>query len=234
MVAVCALSAFLAVRQNALPLAFMGTAGGFLAPVLLSTGQGNHVALFSYYALLNAGIFAIAWFKAWRPLNLLGFVFTFTIGSAWGVTAYRPALFASTEPFLILFFLMYVGIALLYAVKRELALRHYVDGTLVFGTPIVATALQASLVKDMPFGNRVERRRAVGVLRRGHRVLARRRDRLALLFRIHARARGDLRDAGRAARVLRSDDQRRVGDRRRGRRLARRARSACCGSASGC
>ncbi|MBL3921596.1 DUF2339 domain-containing protein, partial [Bacteroides thetaiotaomicron] len=87
----------------------MGSAGGFLAPVLLSTGQGNHVALFSYYALLNAGIFAIAWFKAWRPLNLLGFVFTFTIGSAWGVTAYRPALFASTEPFLILFFLMYVG-----------------------------------------------------------------------------------------------------------------------------
>jgi uncharacterized membrane protein len=151
MVAVCALSAFLAVRQNALPLAFMGSAGGFLAPVLLSTGHGSHVALFSYYALLNAGIFAIAWFKAWRPLNLLGFVFTFTIGSAWGVTAYRPALFATTEPFLVLFFLMYVGIALLYAVKRDLALRHYVDGTLVFGTPIVATALQAALVKDMPF-----------------------------------------------------------------------------------
>ncbi|WP_186161141.1 DUF2339 domain-containing protein, partial [Burkholderia gladioli] len=77
MVAVCALSAFLAVKQNALPLAFMGSAGDFLAPVLLSTGHGSHVALFSYYALLNAGIFAIAWFKAWRPLNLLGFVFTF-------------------------------------------------------------------------------------------------------------------------------------------------------------
>lgn len=152
MVAVCALSAFLAVKQNAPSLAFMGSAGGFLAPVLLSTGHGSHVALFSYYALLNAGIFAIAWFKAWRPLNLLGFVFTFTIGSAWGVTTYRPALFASTEPFLVLFFLMYVGIALLYAVRRELALRHYVDGTLVFGTPIVATALQAALVKDMPFG----------------------------------------------------------------------------------
>ncbi|MCA8252550.1 DUF2339 domain-containing protein [Burkholderia sp. AU31624] len=182
MVAVCALSAFLAVRQNALPLAFMGTAGGFLAPVLLSTGQGNHVALFSYYALLNAGIFAIAWFKAWRPLNLLGFVFTFTIGSAWGVTAYRPALFASTEPFLILFFLMYVGIALLYAVKRELALRHYVDGTLVFGTPIVATALQASLVKDMPFGLAWSAVALSAFYVVVTAWLARRRDRLALLF----------------------------------------------------
>jgi len=118
MVAICALSAFLAIRQNAMSLATMGSAGGFLAPVLLSTGHGNHVALFGYYALLNAGIFAIAWFKAWRPLNLLGFVFTFTIGSLWGAMSYRPALFASTEPFLVLFFLMYVGIALLYAVRR--------------------------------------------------------------------------------------------------------------------
>ncbi|KFG92247.1 membrane protein, partial [Burkholderia paludis] len=182
MVAVCALSAFLAVRQDALPLAFMGSGGGFLAPVLLSTGQGNHVALFSYYALLNAGIFAIAWFKAWRPLNLLGFVFTFTIGTAWGVTAYRPALFASTEPFLVLFFLMYVGIALLYAVKRELALRHYVDGTLVFGTPIVATALQASLVKDLPFGLAWSAVALSAFYVAVVAWLARRRDRLALLF----------------------------------------------------
>ncbi|EJO60654.1 membrane protein, PF10101 family [Burkholderia multivorans ATCC BAA-247] len=151
MVAICALSAFLAIRQNAMSLATMGSAGGFLAPVLLSTGHGSHVALFGYYALLNAGIFAIAWFKAWRPLNLLGFVFTFTIGSLWGAMSYRPALFASTEPFLVLFFLMYVGIALLYAVRRELALRHYVDGTLVFGTPLVTTALQAALVADVPF-----------------------------------------------------------------------------------
>ena len=152
MVTVCALSAFLAVRQDARSLAVMGSAGGFLAPVLLASGGGSHVALFGYYALLNAGIFAIAWFKAWRPLNVLGFVFTFVIGTAWGVTAYRPAFFSSTEPFLILFFLMYVGIGLLYAVRREIALRHYVDGTLVFGTPIVTVGLQAALVKGMPFG----------------------------------------------------------------------------------
>jgi uncharacterized membrane protein len=152
MIAICALSAFLAVRQNASSLAFMGSVGGFLAPVVLSIGGGSHVMLFSYYALLNAGIFAIAWFKAWRTLNLLGFVFTFTIGSVWGVAAYRPELLASTEPFLILFFLMYVGIALLYAVRREIALKHYVDGTLVFGTPIVVIGLQAALMNGIAFG----------------------------------------------------------------------------------
>ncbi|MFM0211541.1 DUF2339 domain-containing protein [Paraburkholderia sediminicola] len=152
MIAICGLSAFLAVRQSASSLAFMGSAGGFLAPLLLSTGGGSHVILFSYYALLNAGISAIAWFKAWRPLNLLGFVFTFSIGAVWGVTAYRPELLASTEPFLVLFFLMYVGIALLYAVRREVALKHYVDGTLVFGTPLVAIGLQAALMRGTEFG----------------------------------------------------------------------------------
>ena len=41
--------------------------------------------LFSYYAVLNAGILGIAWFKAWRILNLVGFAFTFVIGALWGV-----------------------------------------------------------------------------------------------------------------------------------------------------
>ncbi|MFP3564165.1 DUF2339 domain-containing protein [Paraburkholderia sp. SIMBA_030] len=182
MIAICALSAFLAVRQNASSLAFMGSAGGFLAPMLLSTGGGSHVMLFSYYALLNAGIFAIAWFKAWRPLNLLGFVFTFSIGAAWGATAYRPELLASTEPFLVLFFLMYVGIALLYAVRRELALKHYVDGTLVFGTPLVAIGLQAALMKSTEFGLAWSAVALAAFYLAVAAWLARRRERLGMLF----------------------------------------------------
>ncbi|WP_343654311.1 DUF2339 domain-containing protein [Herbaspirillum sp.] len=182
MVVICALSAFLAIRQDAATLAFMGSAGGFLAPVLVSSGGGSHVALFSYYALLNAGIFAIAWFKAWRPLNLLGFFFTFGIGSAWGLTEYRTEQFVSTEAFLVLFFLMYVGIALLYAVRRELVVKHYVDGSLVFGTPIAVTLLQGALVRSMPSGLAWS---AVGLSAFYLLVsaaLSRQRERLALLF----------------------------------------------------
>src|SRR5690606_8546569 len=49
---VCLFSAVIALAQNAQALAFIGFAGGFAAPVLVSTGQGNHVALFAYYLLL--------------------------------------------------------------------------------------------------------------------------------------------------------------------------------------
>jgi len=152
LVAIAAFSAVLAVRQDSLALAAVGVIGGFAAPILTSSGSGNHVILFAYYALLNAGIFGIAWFKAWRLLNLLGFVCTFIVGTAWGVTRYRVEDFATTEPFLVLFFLFYVGIAVLYALRRSVEVRHYVDGTLVFGTPLVAAGLQQSLVRPYEFG----------------------------------------------------------------------------------
>src|SRR6185312_8466473 len=98
LVAMGVFSAVLALAQNSMMFAMMGAAGGFLAPVLTSTGQGSHVVLFSYFALLDLGIVAIAWFKSWRPLNLLGFAFTFGIGTAWGVLKYRPEQLATTEP----------------------------------------------------------------------------------------------------------------------------------------
>jgi predicted membrane protein DUF2339 len=149
---IAALSSFLAVRQDAMALAILGIVGGFAAPVLTSTGAGSHVVLFSYYAVLNAGVFAIAWFKAWRLLNVIGFACTFVIGTLWGVTRYRPEDFATTEPFLILFFLYYVGIATLYAMRRSLEVKRYVDGTLVFATPLFAAGLQAALVRRIEYG----------------------------------------------------------------------------------
>ena len=71
LLALTAFTGVLAVLQNAMVLATLGTVGGFLAPVLVSTGAGNHVALFSYYLLLNAAVVGIAWYRAWRLLNVL-------------------------------------------------------------------------------------------------------------------------------------------------------------------
>ena len=80
----------LALLQNAKALAVLGIVGGFMAPVLISTGSGNHVVLFSYYLVLNLAIVGIARFHAWRTLNVLGFLFTFIIGTQWGYQYYKP------------------------------------------------------------------------------------------------------------------------------------------------
>ncbi len=146
------LAAALAVLQDALVLAVLGTAGGFFAPVLASTGSGNHVMLFTYYALLNVGILGIAWFKAWRSLNVLGFVFTFVIALLWGERSYRPEHFWTTEPFLLFHFVLYLVIPMLFARLQANRLQPYVDGTLVFGVPIVGFGMQWALLRDTEYG----------------------------------------------------------------------------------
>ena len=148
---ICAFAAVIAVLQNAVVMAFIGFAGGFAAPLLVSTGQGNHVALFGYYLLLGVAIAALAWARAWRSLNLLGFFSTFGIATVWGVLRYRPEDFASTEPFLVAFFLVYLVASLLYATRHSLAAKKAVDATLIFGTPLVAFVLQVGLVRNIEY-----------------------------------------------------------------------------------
>jgi uncharacterized membrane protein len=141
----------LAVLQDARALAVFALLAGFLAPIWLSTGSGNHVALFSYYAVLNAAIVAIAWHKSWRVLNLLGFAFTFGIGTAWGLFDYAPEKYTTTQPFLALFFVFYLLIPLLFARRQPVSRRDFIDGCLVFGMPLVAFSLQAGLMQGGAF-----------------------------------------------------------------------------------
>ncbi|MDH3589260.1 MAG: DUF2339 domain-containing protein, partial [Gammaproteobacteria bacterium] len=145
-------AATLAVVQDARAMAVLAVSGGFLAPILTSTGEGSHVVLFSYYLLLNLTIVGIAWFKSWRELNLVGFLFTFVIGTTWGYKYYRPEYLASTEPFLVAHFLLYQIAAILFALRQPPSLRGVVDGTLIFGTPVVAFALQAGLLRHTEYG----------------------------------------------------------------------------------
>ncbi|MET0333706.1 MAG: DUF2339 domain-containing protein [Rhizobacter sp.] len=169
--AVTLLSAVLAMAQNAPWLAYVAAAEGFAAPVLVSSGSGNHIALFSYLAILDVGIFLMAWFRAWRPLNLIGAVGTFTLAGAWAQKYYTDALYPSTQAFLLFFFVLFTLVGVLFA-RRALALgaepdaRHplgqraaqtlaqvgRVDSTLAFGVPLASFGLQYLLVRDWEFG----------------------------------------------------------------------------------
>jgi uncharacterized membrane protein len=162
MVAVAALAAALAVLQDARSLAIVGALGGFATPLIVSTGSNNYVALFSYYFVLDLGIAAVAWSKTWRPLNLIGFVATFVVATAWGVLQYRPDDFATSQAFLIAFFFLFVVILVLPA--RRLARAAFagaagasqrdawVNSSLLFGLPTVTFALEYGLVRGTPYG----------------------------------------------------------------------------------
>ena len=156
MVVVAALAAALAVLQDARTLAVIGALGGFATPLLVSSGSGDHVALFSYYLVLDLGIAAVAWFKTWRLLNLVGFVFTFAVGGLWGLNDYGSAQYASSQAFLIAFFLLFNAVLMMPARRlvEQPALRSdtWVNGSLLFGLPIVSFALQHGLVRHTAYG----------------------------------------------------------------------------------
>ncbi len=168
--AVAVLSAVLAVAQNAPVLAIVAALEGFAAPLLASTGSNNAVGLFSYLLVLDIGIFLVAWFKAWRLLNLIGAVGTFTLASAWAQRYYSPDQYGTVQVFLIAFFVLFAAIGLLFArrtlfeappddklplAERAVAtLRRVgrVDSALVFGAPMAAFGLQYLLARQWEFG----------------------------------------------------------------------------------
>jgi hypothetical protein len=86
MTLITAIAFLLAVRLNAMVVAVLGIAGGFLTPVLLSTGEDHPLGLFIYIALLDIGLLAVAQRKRWNALAILGAVGTALMQFAWITT----------------------------------------------------------------------------------------------------------------------------------------------------
>lgn len=83
MVVITAFSALVSVSYNRQELAVLSLIGGFAVPFMVSTGSGNYVVLFTYIAILNCGILAIAYFKKWNIVTVLSFVFTTLLFLSW-------------------------------------------------------------------------------------------------------------------------------------------------------
>lgn len=87
-------SVLVSVSYNRQELAVLSLIGGFAVPFMVSTGEGNYVVLFSYIALLNTGILAIAYFKKWKIVTILAFAFTAILFISW----YIKVLYADKLP----------------------------------------------------------------------------------------------------------------------------------------
>ncbi|WP_369582957.1 DUF2339 domain-containing protein [Kingella oralis] len=175
MLGAVALMAALAVRRDAKIMAQFALVGGLAAPVLTSDGSGNYLVLFSYLSLLNTAVAWIAWHKAWRGLNITGFVGTFAIALSWGLRDYTAAHFATTEPFLLYHWLLYTAVACFFArqtlsheplsgslksIPNDAPLERIMatfaayashirglDSTLLFGTAVTAFSMQYRMVE---------------------------------------------------------------------------------------
>lgn len=69
----------LSVVYNRRELAIISLVGGFLAPFIVSSGEGSYLVLFTYVSILNLGMFGLSIYKKWGELPIISFVFTWLI-----------------------------------------------------------------------------------------------------------------------------------------------------------
>lgn len=152
MVFICIASVILAVLHRAISLAVLASLGGYLAPVLLSTGSGNYIALFSYYLILSIGILVISHWQVWRLLNLIGFAFTFSIAFVWAIPNYTHTDYLPCQLFLMANWLIFGVATELSTLKNKLKLNIPFDATLLFGTPLIGFIFQHRLASEWEYG----------------------------------------------------------------------------------
>ncbi len=113
-----------AFRYNAFSVSALALLGGFATPLLLSTPSTPMVGLFSYVALLDAGIILILAYKEqWVGLEPLALLGTYLLFNFWYETSFEPELIWGAVGFLVLFWGMFHALDL-YRTRREVVHLH--------------------------------------------------------------------------------------------------------------
>jgi uncharacterized membrane protein len=103
----------LALRHRSQFLAGVALTGGFMTPILLSTGGDHETALFTYVALLDLAAVVLLVIHPWLRALAVAFVGTFVLYIGWAADYYADAVMTRTIGFATLFFLLFAIVPLL-------------------------------------------------------------------------------------------------------------------------
>ncbi len=88
--AVTLVAAALSLRYDSAAIAALGAFGGYLTPLMLSTGADRPWFLFTYVLLLDVGALALTRARSWRLLERLAFAATMLLYWAWLAGRLQP------------------------------------------------------------------------------------------------------------------------------------------------
>lgn len=83
MCVVTGFSVFISLRYDRQELAILSLIGGFIAPLLVSTGEGNYIVLFTYLLILDASLLVLAFYRNWSILNGVTYFLTVLMYGTW-------------------------------------------------------------------------------------------------------------------------------------------------------
>ena len=126
LIAITLFMSILSVLYDRRELAIISLVGGFLAPFLVSTGNGNYLVLFTYMSILNLGMFGLSIYKKWGELPVIAFIFTYVVmgiflltGFTTGSTHISVHLFIFATLFYFIFLLPILSILRIEAMKKN-------------------------------------------------------------------------------------------------------------------
>ncbi|HEY4525725.1 MAG TPA: DUF2339 domain-containing protein, partial [Candidatus Paceibacterota bacterium] len=108
MVVITLIGAVLAIKQDSAWLSALSLLGGFLTPFLISSGENNYSALFTYLAILDLTYLVISYFKKWHKVYLLSFLGTYIVFYSWMAQFYEKDLLGPSMFFLTIYFLIFL------------------------------------------------------------------------------------------------------------------------------
>ena len=117
MMVITAGMAAVALGRDSLRIALVSVVGGFLTPILVSSGNEEQVVLFTYLLILGVGLLVIELRRDWRLLTPVSFAFSVVYFWGWYSQFYRPAKLERTLIFATFFLLLYSIVPILRALK---------------------------------------------------------------------------------------------------------------------
>ena len=109
----------LSIRWGALSLMHVATLGGFVVPLLVSSGESKQTELFSYIAILDLAILAVSLRNKWHSVQVIGFLGTYFLTYLWAGSYYESYYLGSTLSFATLFFVIFSLATISYNVLRR-------------------------------------------------------------------------------------------------------------------
>ena len=136
-----------AVLLDEILIAFLSLLGGYLTPIIVSTGQNQPVPLFAYTLILSLGAMIAAFYRKWRAVDWVAFVGTYLLYAGWFNKFYLPEVKYSSAPpeqipialgWLFIFFIVYLIMPIVYELINKLKSKKE-DVILLLGNAAVVT-----------------------------------------------------------------------------------------------
>ncbi len=118
MIAVTLLCGGIAIRFNTVLVAVLGVLGGYLTPVMLSTGNVDFLGLNGYMLVIGLGVLWMCSRKGWPLLNYLSMTCNYLLLAA-SLRSYTVEYFWHVQPFVIAFFVLYSTMVFVYNLRSR-------------------------------------------------------------------------------------------------------------------